>query len=301
MKAPVTHALIAVLIVPSVLFAQKQTKITPEQITDRRSPGTSVDRPLDSHASPSGASIDTFIVAEYDFNGPGGMCDAQGWNSVDVTAQLDHFFHVDDFVGTGGGESGRLTPLEGLQSLWCGARADTTVDDICLYLALPGYGNDWVQGFESVAIPVAGNATLSYRISWDSEPGYDFTYAEYMEAGGSWVELASYTGTGEATESWTIPASVLPDSLRVRFRFVSDAAYSDEDGDYLSDGAVIIDSVTISDSTGIVDFQDFESESVGANATLDGNWRTFVGPGYGDFSSLYLGAGVLMLLGAVLA
>ena len=43
----------------------------------------------------------------------------------------------------------RLTPLEGLQSMWCGAAPDTVSPIFCGYADLPGYGNNWAQTFES--------------------------------------------------------------------------------------------------------------------------------------------------------
>ena len=64
------------------------------------------------------AAVDTFHIVRYDFE----MRDWQGWTSFDGTAQYDTFWHVDDFAGLGGGDYGRLTPLEGSKSMWCGAR-----------------------------------------------------------------------------------------------------------------------------------------------------------------------------------
>ena len=58
----------------------------------------------------------------YDFE----QIDWQGWTRVDNTAPGDTCFHVDDFAGLGGGTYGRLVPLEGAKSLWCGARPGAT-------------------------------------------------------------------------------------------------------------------------------------------------------------------------------
>ena len=90
--------------------AKKPKMVVPPSLRD--------DRPL-GYVQPSlAAPSDTFVLGEFTFN-PGGAPDPQGWISVDQTAQIDTFFHVDDFAGLGGGTSGFLVPLEGNQSFWC--------------------------------------------------------------------------------------------------------------------------------------------------------------------------------------
>ncbi|MFH1756136.1 MAG: hypothetical protein ABIA59_10600, partial [Candidatus Latescibacterota bacterium] len=239
---------------------------------------------------------DTFVLADFDFN-TGHVCDPQGWTSADLTTQIDTFFHIDDFSDLNGGDFGRLTPLEGQQSLWCGAKPDST-GLLCHYGCLPGYGNDWVQLFVSKTYPVLGSPTVSYKIRWDSEPGYDYTYAEYLDTNGYWQELpvngvGYYEGIGEKTESFGISSEEIGDSLTFRFRFASDGAWSDEDCLWQTDGAVIIDSLTIFDATGTLDFQNFEGEAVGDMTTSDGDWNAVVIPGYGHFAGLYRGTGLL--------
>ena len=55
------------------------------------------------------AAADTYCMVWYDFE----FQDWQGWDRVDNTAQVDTFFHVDDFSGLGGGAFNRLVALEG--------------------------------------------------------------------------------------------------------------------------------------------------------------------------------------------
>ena len=229
---------------------------------------------------------DTYVLAEYSFNGYGGGCDVMGWFGVDMTVAPGLYFHIDDFAGLGGGDFGRLTPLVGAQSLWCGTRADSLSEYLCSYTDMPGYGDNWNQTFTSVAFPCSGDAAVAYLVRWDSEIGYDYTYVEYVDTSGSWVELASYTDIGEAQENWIIPQGVLPDTLKLRFRFKSDGAWSDEDGQINTDGAVIVDSLRLADTTGVMDFQDFEAEPVGAKMTADGDWQATNIPGYGDYAGL---------------
>lgn len=73
----------------------------------------------------SPAVSDTTWLGAWGFETPGGACDPQGWVRADLTEQTGDFFHVDDFAGLGGGVTGRLTPIDGNQSLWCGARPPT--------------------------------------------------------------------------------------------------------------------------------------------------------------------------------
>ncbi|MDH4036302.1 MAG: T9SS type A sorting domain-containing protein [Candidatus Krumholzibacteria bacterium] len=228
-------------------------------------------------------SVDTFVLAEYDFAG----LDPQGWTTHDITAQIDTFFHVDNFAGVPG-----YAPLSGTKSLWCGT--NTSIGG-CPYLTCaPGYGNSWKQTFESIAFPATGDVTLSFQIRHDSEPDYDYTYVEFMDYLNGWVRVASYDGAaGPMLASFAIPASQLPGTVKVRFRFVSDPYWSDEDCLFNTYGAVVIDNISLSDANGQIDFQDFEAEAVGVFTTADGDWSAFATPGYGTLAALYPGTSVL--------
>ncbi len=242
------------------------------------------DRPSDPRRSHA-ALPDTFVLGEWTFDAPGGGPDPQGWVGVDFNDWEEIYFHIDDFAGLGGGYS----PLEGNQSLWCGVRADTN----CRYGALPGYGSHWKQYFESVPFPSSGDVALAYRIRYDVEPGYDYVYVQYYHKNGYWRTLKTYTGDGVATESETIPSDSLDGGVQIRFWFEEDGAWNDCDGLFDSDGAVIIDSLTVSDSTGTLDYQDFETESVGDVATNDGDWIARINPPFGNYSGLFDGSTVL--------
>ncbi len=232
---------------------------------------------------PAGATI----LAEFTFDS-GGSCVDGGWVSVDKTAQLDEYFHVDDFAGLGDGDFGRLTPLSGDQSLWCGQRPDAGAL-YCAYAALPGYGNYWDQTFESIAFATEGNVSVTFTARYDSEPDYDFTYFDYLSKTGTWRELCAFNGVGDSTVTALIPADSVDGTTKLRFVFCSDVAYSDEDGVYDSDGAVIIDDLMVTDGTGIVSAQDFEAEAVGDKETADGHWEAKIPVPYGDYADLYPG------------
>jgi len=235
----------------------------------------------------SPTAVDTFVLGEWTFDAAGGGPDAQGWYGVDKTAAPGPFFHVDDFAGLGGGYS----PLEGDRSLWCGARPGPI--ELCGYATLPGYGNAWDQYFVSEDFACSGDVSFDYKIRYDTEAGYDFIYTQYLDKNGYWKTLQTFSGTGEATVSDTIPADSIDGSARLRFWMDSDGAWSDQDGFFDSDGAVIVDSMTVSDLSGSVDYQDFETESVGDLSTADGDWSAAVDPSFGDFAGLFDGSTVL--------
>ncbi|MDD3642093.1 MAG: hypothetical protein PHQ19_01310, partial [Candidatus Krumholzibacteria bacterium] len=74
--------------------------------------------PLPAMMRAGAAAVDTYCIVWYDFE----QMNWQGWTKVDNTVQRGVFFHVDDFDGLDGGTHGRLVPIEGAKSLWCGAR-----------------------------------------------------------------------------------------------------------------------------------------------------------------------------------
>jgi hypothetical protein len=250
------------------------------------------DRPLDAGRMQMNAAVDTYVVARFTFDGPGGG-DPQGWFGVDITAQPGPFFHIDDFAGLNGGTYGGLVPLQGDQSLWCGARPDAGNTELCGYAKLPGYGNGWKQRFESVEFAHSGDVTLQFLVHYDSEPGYDYTYVQYLSKSDEWVTIMTLDDRGDLFVNEIIPEDSLDGTVKVRFRFQSDGAWSDEDGLWNTDGAVLIDSLSISDTTGTLDYQEFETEAVGQTSTSDDDWTATVRPGYGIYTGLFPGATVL--------
>jgi len=253
---------------------------------------TGSDRSLDMQKLQITAVVDTYVLAEYTFDGPLGP-DPQGWFPVDITEQPGMYFHIDDFDGLGGGDYGGLVPLDGDQSLWCGARPDAGDIEICNYAALPGYGNGWDQWFESVEFTASGDVTLGFLVHYDSEPGYDKTHVQYQNHNDEWVTLRTLDGTGSQSVTDIIPADSLDGAVKIRFQFLSDGAWSDQDGLYDTDGGVIIDQLSVSDTSGTLDYQTFETETAGETSTSDGDWTAATMPGYGIYAGLFNGTIVL--------
>ena len=236
------------------------------------------------------AAADTYCVVWYDFESQ----DWQSWTQVDNTAQKGTFFHVDDFAGLGGGTFGRLVPIEGDKSVWCGARP-TGGDYACSWESAPGYGNNWIQCFEVDAFTHELGLLVSYHIVNDTESEWDFVYFEhsdwYDDGGYNWEIQATYNGVIDTVVTHEI--STARARSKLRFRFQSDYAYSDEDGLHDTDGACIIDSITIADNSGVLEFDDFESYASGD--TSAGNWFAYEGNDrywdemYGIYSGLAMG------------
>jgi hypothetical protein len=247
---------------------------------------------------PERAPAATTILEWFTFDS-GGSCDDEGWTTQDMTDQ-GLFFHIDDFSGLGGGDKGMLVPLAGSKSLWCGARATDTQRDIEYYATLPGYGNSWRQEFRSNGpFTVSGDVSIQFQISYDTEPSYDAITVQYSDethAPGTdpvWSTLLTYSGTGSDMANATIPAANLPLGLvSFRFIFTSDGAWSDQDGYQNSDGAAIIDELVVSDASGLVSTEDFESESPGDVQTVDGQWTAY-SFAFGTHAALHSGPTVL--------
>jgi len=179
---------------------------------------------------------------------------AAGWAPVDYYAGVN-WHHLDE---------------RGV--MWCGT------DDPALLLTPPGYGNNWVQYLtKTVELPEATSATLALLMRWDSEPGYDYTYIQGRAAGGSWMTFAALDGQSAGFEDVSVDITALGSGpVELRVAFISDGGWSDEDGFYDSNGAVELDSATVTavladGTTPIVDASDFETGQDGWVATTEGS------------------------------
>jgi hypothetical protein len=259
----------------------------------------------------SSAVADTFHLywAEFD---AGGTCTAQGWTAHDLTAQIDCYWHAArEGSELNGGTYGSLHAAEGLQSWWCGKQVDNAIP-YCGWATLPGYGNSWDQFFTSDTL-VADTLHLSYLVSWDSETDWDQTFLQVADLTQSpvvWNDVAEINAGAGLYDGFQYPAIVENlviakedyygggASTRIRWYFHSDGAWSDEDGLWNTDGAVIIDSITVTDQLGlpVITYEDAENETEGDKVTVedddaDGvkNYECNTPPAYGDFSGLFPG------------
>ncbi|MCH7549411.1 MAG: hypothetical protein IH969_07750, partial [Candidatus Krumholzibacteriota bacterium] len=256
-------------------------------------------RPLNARAA-----LDTTLLGYWDFE-QNGTCYDDGWVPYDLTEPLMDAWHIDDFVGLGGGTFGRLGAPQGNQALWMGARpAGLENLDICHYATLPGYGNAWWQTWcTKTCLSVTRGVTVVFVGKWDSEPGYDGTTLQVatctgavsdenwlatrppFSRGGHWDGIngginMSGTAGPDSLVVESIPDSMHTDQIQIRFLFTADGRWSDEDGLWDTDGAMIIDSLSMIDDNGtVLSVELFEDELVGATSSDD--WESCNEPGFG--------------------
>ncbi len=304
MKKLVVTALVACMATAWVVSAAYARKVPNEPVRMEKQTALKSSASIDGGMAPARhatAAANTTVLASYTWN-TGASCVAQGWVTQDLTVQTGDYVHVDNFAGLAGGNFGLLVPLAGTKSLWIGARANAGDPILCGYAALPGYGNSWQQILCSRCFNFTGNATVSYLASWDSEPGYDFTFAEY-DAGcsGQWTAVGTINGgqgsydnqQGATAESYVVPAATIGASGRFRFNFAADGSYSDQDGLWNTDGAFIVDNIVVQNGVTTLSNSTFEADPVGAHGTANGDWNSCNLPGYGNFAGLLPGAGIL--------
>jgi hypothetical protein len=300
---------LGVALVSSAAYAKKTTGgYSSYDRTANWSNMTSLDRGPDADvngALNASAAANTVVLGSYKFDS-GATCTAQGWTTVDITAQTGTYWHVDDFAlsnslgtipaahtSTGGLT---FTAIQGTKSMWMGKRIPPAgpVDTIhCGYLALPGYGNGWNQAFcTKNCIAVAGGATadldVAFKLKFDSEPSYDATLLEYTtDCAGNvgWTELDGGIGVWDATAPSLEPTiigsyAVTGTPVKVRLRFAADTAWSNQDGLYPGFGTSV-DSLSVE----TLPVEDFEGEAVGATSADD--WQACNTPGYGNYLALF--------------
>ena len=151
--------------------------------------------------------------------------------------------------------------LSGEASLAVGL--DASASGLRGWAAPKGYGNGWtetvVRDFHYDGV---GPVTLEYDYRIDTEGGFDFCFV-LVEVDGEESTLAVYDGSdwGQATHDLAGYFSG-PTDYRVKFRFRSDTAWSNEDGNFVCDcSPFVIDGVRV-DGGGESHFADFE-EHVG--------------------------------------
>lgn len=233
-------------------------------------------------APPGPQPVDPDLIQLWTFDDALGNPVPQGWSKVDLTSQAT-FVHVDSYNAIG-------AP----RSLWFGIQPTCSTPELCAYATLPGYGNDWDQRWQSQSLTVTGtnNITVSFDLKYDTEPTYDIFYLDYITASGTY-HVASWSGNGTESVTKTIPVGSFTSPIRIRLRFKSDSAFSDEDGQYPSNGAVFVDNLVVKDGTTVKESLDFTAEAQGATQSANGHWFGGAGPAFGQYAGLFDGDAVL--------
>ncbi len=196
---------------------------------------------------------------------------APGWTHEDLTATAETKFHVDTYLAFD--DPG--VPED--HSWWCGELNPA-------FSGGDGYWNGWDQRLELPPIDVGFVAAedrswgsikaryqdgvpesvpspcrtailpvLTFPYRHDSEGGYDYTWVEY-DSLGTWRPLnEGYDGSSGGWQDTGPYGFDLTDcsvggEITLRFRFLSDGAWSDEDGLYPSDGGAFhVDNILVYD------------------------------------------------------
>jgi len=207
--------------------------------------------------------------------------DVSGYSSVDFTATSTPHFHVDTYMA-----------YEGDYSWWCGNfNYDTD----------GGYGNSWDDRLDIPPVDISGASypILTYAFRYDSEPNYDYTYIQ-AESLGTYVDLnRGYDGAGAWSDIGVFGFVIASydNPFTARFRFLSDGAWSDEDGLYESNGgAFMCDIVKVFDYFGgyVYFYDDAESGGLcvpGVPAAAGDYWTLIdrACPAYSDPHSWWCG------------
>jgi len=285
--------MILILYVSMVLFSFSTIHSREAGIRELRvkRAGGSDSRLIDSSAPvPYGtaAQSDTYNIVRYDFE----LNDWQGWTTVDYTEQPDTFWHVTTFNGDPDPSGGLYQPIQGEYSMWCGTPAGES-DYLCGWAAAPGYGNNWDQFLISEEINILHNAGISFTMAHHVEgAGYDEIFLEYEDDNGDWIAAESFGSGSPETVNYHNPAvvdkAVITDgTTRFRIHFVSDGAWSDQDGMLNTSGACIVDSICLYVDEILEDTEDFESASQGDHES--GVWSAGTPAGYVALHPDYVG------------
>jgi len=228
-------------------------------------PAVSADRAEPSYPRPVDRNQRGWVVWEDDLESG-----APGWTHGDDSYQPVRF-HVDTYLAYDDPDH------ETDYSWWCGVLDPE-------YAGGAGYGNSWNQWLQlppidleytavvqttwgaikgmyrdgSMVVPPEDDRgrsvvpVLSFRYRCDTEAGYDYVWIEVHD-GHEWVAINDgYNGSSagwQTTDPGGYDLTGCPDPVDIRFHFVSDDAYSDEDGYYISDGGAFhVDDIRLYDA-----------------------------------------------------
>jgi M6 family metalloprotease-like protein len=153
--------------------------------------------------------------------------------------------------------------ITGNYSLHCGLTSAEALTRVWTNTTGSGYGNNWnVKASRDFNYNGSGTVTLQYQYTYAVEPSYDYDYTEVTQ-GGVTTKVATYNGTGSGTANINLTPYLVAGPYTVAFHVISDEAYSDEDGNFVTtNGAFTVDNVSLSGG-GESYFTDFETREDG--------------------------------------
>ena len=218
----------------------------------------------------------------------------EGWIGIDNTSQAESHWHMDTF------NCADLDPSQPVNhAWWCGALFEPChAED-----SAEGYGNNWLDYLDwrgSVPDPASGvTVRITARLNYDVEPGYDYVYLECEGATGAFTTIATFNGDNrndsgdfipeDVNQSFTIDAGdytgPAQDQVHLRWRFVSDMGWSDQDCAWPTDGAAQIDLIAVYFDQGTGDIQMGETETCEPGEPAQ--WEVSFSPGCGMFAKVW--------------
>ena len=252
---------------------------------------------VDELAAPTLAPAKAPTDSLYLLGGPGvlsgkfqdgtGLPDRQGWTGVDLNQSTDLRWQVSTF------NAADLDPgTVGNHAWWCGDYFEPCNGED----PAEGYGNDWYQYLDWYGTVPDRHSNVTVRIqaviSYDVEPAEDYLYLQVEND--PWMEsLATFTSQGITAEVVDITATLTPDyfvgelgdQVHLRWSFMSDGAWSDEDCAWPTAGAAQIDLIQVHFDQGGGEIQMGTTETCEAGDPLQ--WQPSLPQGPGDFSKVW--------------
>lgn len=220
------------------------------------------------------------------FETAGGLPDRQGWIGVDLTLVTESHWQINTF------NCANLDPGEpDNHAWWCGdVYTSCGAGD-----PAEGYGNNYIEYLDWYStVPDPGNGvavTVNAVLNYDNEPGFDFLYLKYESAVGMQIH-ATYNGKQDSVVVSVgfvlTPADYVGagnDQVHLRWEFVSDNGYSDEDCEWPTAGAAQIDLIEVWFDQGGGPVQIGETETCEPGDPLQ--WEPAFRPGVGEFSQVW--------------
>ena len=208
----------------------------------------------------------------------------EGWFGVDMTERTEAVWHISTY---------NAALLDTLQlpnrAMWCGEDWPSCGPGE----PVGGYGNGYLEYLDWYGIvPNSSGSTqvtLTARLNFDNEPGYDLLTLEVERSSG--MEVVQTWNGDNRVEGEFVPVdvsetfSVLPvdyvgpdgDQIHLRWQFQSDTGWSDEDCYWPTEGAAQVDNIVVNFDEVPWTIDDFEP----GNWV---NWQVAFPPGVGNYA-----------------